>query len=97
MASERGYDPAVWRQLCGDVRLAGVHVPEAYGGTGGGAIELGIVAEEMGRSLYCGPFFSSAVMAGYALLAGGERGAPASAAARHRVGLDARDPGARRL
>jgi alkylation response protein AidB-like acyl-CoA dehydrogenase len=68
MASERGYDPAVWRELCGEVGLAGIHVPEAYGGTGGGAIELGIVAEEMGRHLYCGPFFSSAVMAGYALL-----------------------------
>ena len=68
MASERGYDPAVWRELCGDVGLAGIHIPEAYGGTGSGAIELGIVAEEMGRHLYCGPFFSSAVMAGYALL-----------------------------
>src|SRR5688572_20414972 len=67
MASERGYDPAVWQQLCGDVGLAGIHVAEEYGGTGGGAVELGIVAEEMGRSLYCGPFFSSAVMAGYAL------------------------------
>jgi alkylation response protein AidB-like acyl-CoA dehydrogenase len=68
MASERGYDPAVWRELCGDVGLAGIHLPEAYGGTGGGAIELGIVAEEMGRHLYGGPFLSSAVMAGYALL-----------------------------
>jgi alkylation response protein AidB-like acyl-CoA dehydrogenase len=68
MASDRGYDPAVWQELCGDAGLAGIHLPEAYGGTGGGSIELGIVAEEMGRHLYCGPFFSSAVMAGYALL-----------------------------
>jgi alkylation response protein AidB-like acyl-CoA dehydrogenase len=70
MASDRGYDPAVWRQLCSDVQLAGVHIPEAYGGLGYGAIELGIVAEEMGRHLYCGPFFASPVMAGYALLNG---------------------------
>jgi alkylation response protein AidB-like acyl-CoA dehydrogenase len=68
MASDRGYDPVVWQALCGDVGLAGIHIPETYGGTGGGAIELGIVAEEMGRHLYCGPFFSSAVMAAYALL-----------------------------
>jgi alkylation response protein AidB-like acyl-CoA dehydrogenase len=68
MASDRGYDPAVWQELCGDVGLTGIHIPETYGGTGSGAIELGIVAEEMGRHLYCGPFFSSAVMAGYALL-----------------------------
>jgi alkylation response protein AidB-like acyl-CoA dehydrogenase len=68
MASERGYDPAVWQQLCGEVGLAGIHIPEAYGGAGFGPIELGIVAEEMGRYLYCGPFFASAVMAGYGLL-----------------------------
>ena len=65
MAQDRGYDPAVWRELCGDAGLAGIHVPEAYGGAGGGAVELGVVAEEMGRSLYCGPFFSSAVMGGW--------------------------------
>lgn len=68
MASDRGYDPAVWQELCGDAGLAGVHVPEAYGGAGGGAMELGIVAEEMGRTLFCGPFLASAVMAGSALL-----------------------------
>ncbi|MEE2777544.1 MAG: acyl-CoA dehydrogenase family protein [Acidobacteriota bacterium] len=68
MASERGYDPAVWQELCGEVGLSGIHIPEAYGGAGYGQIELGIVAEEMGRTLYCGPFFASAVMAASALL-----------------------------
>jgi len=68
MASDRGYDPAVWQELCGDAGLTGVHVPEAGGGAGGGAVELGIVAEEMGRTLFCGPWFASAVMAGTALL-----------------------------
>ena len=68
MASDRGYDEAVWQELCGDAGLAGVHVPEAYDGAGGGAVELGIVAEEMGRTLFCGPWFASAVMAGTALL-----------------------------
>jgi len=68
MATDRGYDPAVWQELCGDAGLAGVHVPEVHGGAGGGAVELGIVAEEMGRTLFCGPWFASAVMAGTALL-----------------------------
>jgi alkylation response protein AidB-like acyl-CoA dehydrogenase len=72
MASDRGYDPAVWQQLGGEMQLAGVHIPEAYGGLGFGAIELGIVAEEMGRTLYCGPFLASPVMAGYALLNGAD-------------------------
>ena len=68
MASGLGYDPAVWQELCGEAGLLGIHVPEVYGGAGGGAVELGIVAEEMGRTIFCGPFFASAVMAGNALL-----------------------------
>lgn len=68
MATDRGYDPNVWQELCGDAGLAGVHVPEVCGGAGGGAVELGIVAEEMGRTLFCGPWFASAAMAGTALL-----------------------------
>ena len=70
MTTEAGYDPGVWRLLTEEVGLAGTHIPEAYGGFGFGAVELGIVAEEMGRHLYCGPFFASSVMAGFALLDG---------------------------
>jgi alkylation response protein AidB-like acyl-CoA dehydrogenase len=70
MASSEGYDITVWQQLCGEVGLAGTHIPEEYGGFGFGSIELGIISEEMGRHLYCGPFFASSVMAGYALLNG---------------------------
>ncbi len=68
MATEAGYDEAVWQQLCSEVGLAATHFPEEYGGFGFGVVELGIVAEAMGRYLYCGPFFASSVMAGYALL-----------------------------
>ncbi len=32
MASSEGYDLAVWQQLCGEVGLAGTHIPEEYGG-----------------------------------------------------------------
>ena len=72
MASAEGYDPTVWRELCGDVGLAGIHLPESLGGSGLGAVELGIVAEQMGRYLFCGPFFASPVMAGYTLLEAAE-------------------------
>ena len=67
METEAGYDPDTWQQLSEEVGLAGTHIPEAYGGFGFGAVELGIVAEQMGRHLYCGPFFASSVMVGYAL------------------------------
>ncbi len=72
MATAQGFDTGVWRQLCGEVGLAGTHLPERYGGFGFGPVELGIVAEEMGRHLYCGPFFASAVMAAYAILNSGD-------------------------
>lgn len=68
MESPAGYDPAVWAQLTGELGLTGTHLPERYGGYGFGPVELGIICEEMGRHLYCGPYFASAVMAGYALL-----------------------------
>ena len=72
METAEGYDPAVWQQMCSEVGLAGTHLPENYGGFGFGAVEMGIIAEQMGRHLYCGPYFSSALMAGYAILFGGE-------------------------
>lgn len=75
MESETGYDHAVWQQLCEEVGLAGTHIPVAYGGFGFGPVELGIACEEMGRFLYCGPFFSSSVMAGYALMLAGSESA----------------------
>lgn len=75
MVSDTGHDPAVWQQLCAELGLAGTHIPEEYGGFGFGAVELGIACEEMGRYLYCGPFFASSVMAGYALLNGADEAA----------------------
>ena len=61
-------------QQCGNscalVGVSCVHIPEAHGGHGFGLEELGLVAEEMGRHLYCGPFFSSVVLASLALLSG---------------------------
>ena len=71
MATEQGYDAEVWKQLCQDLALAGVHVPETYGGQGFSIVEMAIVMEEMGRSLLCTPYFASTVMAATAILTGG--------------------------
>ena len=71
MASQQGYDAEVWRRLCQELALGGVHVPERYGGQGFTFAELAIVLEEMGRSLYCGPYFSSTVLAASAILEAG--------------------------
>ena len=70
METDDGYDPAVWRQLCNDLGLPAVQIPETYGGQGFGFVELGIVLEEMGRALLCAPYFASAVLASNAILNG---------------------------
>jgi alkylation response protein AidB-like acyl-CoA dehydrogenase len=67
METERGYDPAVWEQLCQELGLAAIHIPEHKGGSGFGPVELGIVMEEMGRSLLCSPYFASAVLTATAI------------------------------
>ena len=72
MATEHGSDPAVWQLASAQLALTGIHIPEAFGGAGFGAVELGIALEEMGGSLFCGPYFSSAVLSAYALMLCGD-------------------------
>jgi alkylation response protein AidB-like acyl-CoA dehydrogenase len=69
MQTEDGYDPALWQRMAGEIGLQGLIVPEAFGGSGADFIDLGVVMEELGRALYCGPFLSSAVLAATALTA----------------------------
>ncbi|MFY9587547.1 MAG: acyl-CoA dehydrogenase family protein, partial [Actinomycetota bacterium] len=71
METADGYDEAVWKQMSQELGLAGLHIPEAYGGQGFTFVELGIVLEEMGRALLCAPFFSTVCLAGSAILAAG--------------------------
>ena len=68
MDTPSGYDPAVWRQACGQLGLPAIAIPEEYGGAGFTFVEQAIVLEELGRALYCGPYFASAVLAANALL-----------------------------
>ena len=72
MDTEQGYDKAVWSQMAGELGLTGLVIPEEFGGSGYGWVELGVVLEEMGRSLVCAPFFSTAVLAAHTLLLSGD-------------------------
>jgi alkylation response protein AidB-like acyl-CoA dehydrogenase len=72
MATDEGYDPAVWQQMARELGLQGLAIPEQYGGQGFGWAELGIVLEEMGRALVCAPFFSTVVLAATTLLESGD-------------------------
>ncbi len=61
MATDTGFDPAVWRELAA-MGLTGLLIDEEYGGAGAGPVEMGIVQEEMGRALLVSPFMSTAVL-----------------------------------
>jgi len=70
--SPDGFDPEVWRQMSQMLGLPGLVVPEEWGGSGAGFVELGIVLEEMGRALLPAPFFSTVVLAAQALMLSGD-------------------------
>ena len=71
METDEGFDEGIWGQLSVELGLQSLSVPEQYGGAGFGFVEIGIVMEEMGRSLLCAPYFSSAVLATSAILNAG--------------------------
>ncbi|RNF34075.1 acyl-CoA dehydrogenase [Paracoccus methylarcula] len=76
----RTHDPALWRRIC-DMGWAGVLIPEDAGGADMGHAAAGVLAHEMGRTLACTPFLSSAVIAATILRRiGGERAKSAMAA-----------------
>jgi len=68
-----GFDPAIWSRLAG-MGMLGAHVPVEFGGGGAGFVELAILLEEAGRSLFGGPLLSSALLATTALLIADARG-----------------------
>lgn len=64
--------PALWRSLARDLGVAGLLIPEDFGGAGAGAREAAVVAEEIGRSVAPVPFLTSSVIATVALLETGD-------------------------
>lgn len=78
MATEKGYDEAVWNQMAEQMGLQGLIIPEEYGGSGYSYIELIVVLEEMGRALLCAPYFSTVVLGANTLLHSGDDAAKAA-------------------
>jgi alkylation response protein AidB-like acyl-CoA dehydrogenase len=71
MATPEGYDPAVWSQLNDQMGVAGLAIPEEFGGSGFTFREVAIALEAAGRTLLCAPLLSS-VIASSAILASGD-------------------------
>ena len=71
MATESGFDAALWQRICTEMYWPAIHIPEEYGGMGLGYVELVATLEQMGRYLLCSPFFSTVCLAVNALLVAG--------------------------
>ncbi|HWS47108.1 MAG TPA: acyl-CoA dehydrogenase family protein [Acidimicrobiia bacterium] len=59
---EAGITPEVWAAIV-ELGWTALLVPEPHGGLGLGIIDAVVVQEEMGRALFPGPYFSSAILA----------------------------------
>jgi len=67
---ERGYPQKLWDQMV-HLGWTGVMIPEKYGGIGGNYLDLCILLETMGASCCPGPFFSTVVLGGSAIMLAG--------------------------
>lgn len=68
MATESGFEEALWQRITGEMYWQAIHIPEEYGGLGLGYVELVALFEQMGRYLLCSPFLSTVAFATNALL-----------------------------
>lgn len=72
-----GWQPEIWRSFAEELGILGAALPEEFGGSGGGPVEVMLIAEALGRALVIEPYVDTAVVAGGLLLRGG---GPAAAA-----------------
>lgn len=72
LAGEHGFDEDLWQLLCAEIGIAGIALPEEYGGAGYTLRESQLVLEEIGRSLTPSPYLGTVAIAAQAILASGD-------------------------
>jgi alkylation response protein AidB-like acyl-CoA dehydrogenase len=68
--SDIGYSPELWRKMA-ELGWMGLPFPSKYGGGDGSFLDLAVLLETMGYNVVPGPFFSTVVLGGMAVLAAG--------------------------
>lgn len=58
-----GWQPEIWRSFAEDLGILGAALPEEAGGTGGGPVEVMVIAEALGHALVVEPYVDTAVVA----------------------------------
>ena len=69
--NEDGFDKSAWKEIA-EMGWTGIIIPEEFGGSGLGYLTLGLVLEEMGRTLTASPLLSTAAATSALLLAGND-------------------------
>jgi alkylation response protein AidB-like acyl-CoA dehydrogenase len=59
---DQGHDPVLWKGLV-ELGIAGLLIPDQYGGAGLEMLDLAVVAESMGHGALPGPFFNHVLAA----------------------------------
>ena len=71
METPEGISAELWKKLAEQGWL-GLIYPEQYDGTGLGLVDLVVLMEEMGRAVAPGPYFSTVLLGGLAILEAGD-------------------------
>ncbi len=66
-----GFSPEAWKRM-GELGWPGIVMPEEFGGLGLGYADLAVVLEQVGAALAPEPFLSTVLLAGNAILLGGD-------------------------
>jgi len=69
LETRAGYSPELHARLAAEFGLAGLTLPEEFGGRGLSQAEASVVHAELGRALYPGPFLATGLAAGMLLAA----------------------------
>ena len=76
-APAAGYDAAAWAKMA-EMGLAGIVIPEEFGGTAFGYLSLGLVLEQLGRNLAASPLAATSAAASALVMAGSDAAKQAS-------------------
>ena len=99
MAEPEAMTEVFWQKLA-EQGWFGILYPEEAGGSGLGLVDIALLMEEMGRAVMPGPFFSTVLLGGAAILEAGSQGQqqewlPRIAAGAAKVSLAWTEPNAR--
>ena len=72
-----GWQPDIWRGFADELGILGAALPEKVGGSGGGPVEVMVIAEALGHSLVVEPYVDTVIVAAGLLLRGGGAAAEA--------------------